>query len=162
MLNRLTGQIADICRAPDLLFKEKWLIAPTRRVGYQWLDSVALAGCSPFNFHVKTFRSLSLDIATPRMKDAAASLADPIQNEVLMGRVFGKLRKPEGEGYLLGLPPGPGLTSVLSGAIRDLRLAGLTARDLKLEDFHGKGSSRGLATKARELISILECLGLYS
>jgi len=157
MLNRLTGQIADICRAPDLLFKEKWLIAPTRRVGYQWLDSVALAGCSPFNFHVKTFRSLSLDIATPRMKDAAASLADPIQNEVLMGRVFGKLRKPEGEGYLLGLPPGPGLTSVLSGAIRDLRLAGLTARDLKVEDFHGKGSSRGLATKARELISILEC-----
>jgi ATP-dependent helicase/nuclease subunit B len=157
MLNRLTGQIADICRAPDLLFKEKWLIAPTRRVGYQWLDSVALAGCSPFNFHVKTFRSLSLDIAATRMKESATSLADPIQNEVLMGRVFGKLRKPEGEGYLLGLPPGPGLNSVLSGAVRDLRLAGITARDLKPEDFHGKGSSRGLVTKARELISILEC-----
>ncbi|HEY5502080.1 MAG TPA: PD-(D/E)XK nuclease family protein [Candidatus Anoxymicrobiaceae bacterium] len=157
MLNRLTGQIADICRAPEELFKEKWLLAPTRRIGYQWLDSVALSGCSPFNFHVKTSRSLALELATPVMKDRGLSLLGPVQNEVLISRVLGDLRKPVGDGYLLGLPPGPGLNSVLSGAIRDLRLAGLAARDLTPHDFHGKGSSRSLATKARELISILEC-----
>ena len=155
MLNRLTGQIADICRAPEELFKEKWLLAPTRRIGYQWLDSVALSGCSPFNFHVKTSRSLALELATPVMKDRWLSLLGPVQNEVLISRVLGDLRKPVGDGYLLGLPPGPGLNSVLSGAIRDLRLAGLAARDLTPHDFHGKGSSRSLATKARELISIL-------
>ena len=156
MLNRLTGQIADICRAPEALFKEKWLLAPTRRIGYQWLDSVALSGCSPFNFHVKTSRSLALELATPVMKDRALSLLGPVQNEVLISRVLGDLRKPAGDGYLLGLPPGPGLNSVLSGAMRDLRLAGLAARDLTPDDFHGKGSSRSLATKAGELISILD------
>ena len=41
-LNKLTQEISLVCR--DHLLEEKWLIAPSLRVGHQWLDNVALNG----------------------------------------------------------------------------------------------------------------------
>ena len=35
-MNTLASELATVCR--DHLLSEKWLIAPSRRVGHQWLD----------------------------------------------------------------------------------------------------------------------------
>ena len=45
--------------------REKWVIAPSIRIGYQWLDRVARAGQPVFNTHVKTLGALALEIAGP-------------------------------------------------------------------------------------------------
>ncbi len=37
-LNSLTTALRDVCR--ERVLEEKWLLAPSRRVGFQWLDSV--------------------------------------------------------------------------------------------------------------------------
>ncbi len=34
-MNQLTTALAEVCR--EHVLEEKWLIVPSRRVGYQWL-----------------------------------------------------------------------------------------------------------------------------
>jgi hypothetical protein len=60
-LNRLLYGLARICR--ERLLEEKWLIAPSLRVGYQWLDTVTRSGQATINVRVKTLKGMVLDIA---------------------------------------------------------------------------------------------------
>ena len=54
-MNTLIEHLAEACR--DHLLGVKWLIAPSRRVGHQWLDQVARAGAPVVNVHVQTIRA---------------------------------------------------------------------------------------------------------
>ncbi len=132
--NRLTEDLERLCaeRALD----EKWLLAPTIRVGVQWLDSVARSGQPVLNFRVNTVKRFALDIATHVMQERHLELLPDkgMRAQLLVGRVFGRLAEPA-RGYLSGLTPSPGLNEALTGAVRDLRMAGLTAEDLEAHDF---------------------------
>ena len=50
------------------MIAEKWLLAPSLRVGYQWLDALTRAGQPVLNVRVKTVRHMTLDLATPEME----------------------------------------------------------------------------------------------
>jgi RecB family exonuclease len=134
-LNRLTLTLRDICR--DKVLEEKWLLAPSLRVGFQWLDSVARSGQPVLNARVKTLRQMVLDLASGEMARKGLTFLGGVGGEVLVDRVFGRLRAA-GRGYATGLEPSPGLTRTLVQAIRDLRLAGLRSPNVKAGAFEVK------------------------
>ena len=68
----LTSALKDVCR--DRLLDEKWLLAPSRRIGHQWLDVVARAGQPAVNVRIKTIRSLALELAAPEITAKAVRL----------------------------------------------------------------------------------------
>jgi RecB family exonuclease len=145
-LNRLTQALRELCAEQALA--EKWLLAPSRRVGMQWLDAVARSGQPVLNVRVESPQTMALlRLAAPALERQGLTFLRGLRREVLVGRLFAQLRD-QGEGYLSALEPSPGLTSALSRALRDLRLAGVTAAGL------GAGSFE-VAAKGRELRGLL-------
>ena len=71
-MNHIVESLAAICR--DRLLAEKWLIAPSLRVGHQWLDAVTRSGQPAINVRVKTLRRLALELAGPAMASAGFTL----------------------------------------------------------------------------------------
>jgi hypothetical protein len=145
-LNRLTQALRELCAEQALA--EKWLLAPSRRVGMQWLDTVARSGQPVLNVRVESPQTMALlRLAAPALERKGLTFLRGLRREVLVGRLFAQLRD-RGEGYLSALEPSPGLTAALSRALRDLRLAGVTAAGL------GAGSFE-VAAKGRELQGLL-------
>lgn len=68
-LNTFAAALAAICQEAPLT--EKWLVAPSLRIGYQWLDRIALAGRPVFNVRVFTLTGLALDLAAAAMEKRA-------------------------------------------------------------------------------------------
>ena len=145
-LNRLTTALRDICR--DRVLEEKWLLAPSLRVGFQWLDSVARSGQPVLNVRVKTFQQMVLELVATEMDRRGLAFLRGVRFEVLVDRLFERLRA-RGGGYTTGLAPSPGLTKTLTQAIRDLRLAGLKSHGLKTGAFE-------VARKGKEIKTLLE------
>lgn len=147
-LNRLNQEIAELCRQDVLA--DKWLLAPSRRVGFQWLDSVALSGRPLVNIRIKTVRGMALELAAAEMERLGLRFLRGIEAEVLVSGIVERLREVEG-GYLLELDAGPGLTRAVLRAITDLRLAGVSADRLDVGEFE-------VELKGRQVKSLL---GLY-
>ena len=59
--NKFIQNLAASCS--EHLLAEKWLIAPNRRVGNQWVEQVARMGQPAVNLRVTTFRSLVLELS---------------------------------------------------------------------------------------------------
>ena len=51
----------------ERLLTPKLLVAPSMRVGQQWLDAAARAGAPVINARAKTLSRLALDLAAPAM-----------------------------------------------------------------------------------------------
>ncbi len=131
-LNRFVRAIGEVCK--DRVVEEKWVIAPSLRVGFQWLDRITRSGAPVVNARVKTLPSLALELASPEMTRQGLSYISGIRAEVLIDRIFAEL-KNKGEVYLTRLTQTPGLIQSIAGTIRDLRLAGLSLKELEPESF---------------------------
>jgi RecB family exonuclease len=132
--------LAESCGAH--LLREKWLLAPSYRVGQQWLDAVARAGQPVVNLHLHTPASFALELTVPRLE--GRQLLTPLGRVVLAARLLREL----GAGYLGGLRPSLALAERLAATIHDLRLAGLEPDDLERGRFEAP-------TKGREIIQLL-------
>jgi hypothetical protein len=152
-LNRLTSWVRDICR--EQVPAEKWLLAPSLRVGHQWLDTVARSGTPVVNVRVKTRRSLALELAAAEMSRQGLRYLQGVRREILMDGVFAGLRRSRGA-YLSGLKPSAGLTRALCSSVEDLRLAGLAASDLRPADFEVEPKGRDMAKVLRTYEKTLE------
>jgi PD-(D/E)XK nuclease superfamily len=128
-LNRLGSSIRDLCLSRPL--SEKWIIAPSRRVGYQWLDAVARSGCAVLNARVNTLESLAMELAGKEMQASGARRIGSIEAEIMMSAVIADLD----DNYLAGLSPSRKLTSAVLRTLEDLRLAGLASADLSADLF---------------------------
>lgn len=144
--SRLVESLAEVCR--QYLLQEKWLLAPSRRVSYQWLDAVSRAGQTVVNVHVKTLRSLAVDLASPEMTAKNLRLLTGRAGEMLADRVFRKL-KTQGLDYLGELQPSTGLAQVLHRTIQAIRLAGLNVGRIPDDRFE-------VITKGRDVRKIVE------
>jgi len=132
------------------MLEEKWLLAPSRRVGQQWLDSVVRSGQPVLNVHVETLETLTLlYLAAPEVERRGLTFVSGIQREVLISRVFSSLRVT-GHGYLWPLPPSPGLISAISSTINDLRLAGIPAGEISPAQFEVDAKGREIAALLTE------------
>jgi hypothetical protein len=126
-LNRFTAALWDYCQ--EHVLEEKWVLAPSMRAGFQWVDRVARSDRPVINLRVKMLRHLALELAAPEMERRGFRFLRGVAAEVLVGGLLSGLRK-EGAGYLLGLDPSLGLVRTIHGSLRDLRLAGIAAAEL--------------------------------
>lgn len=150
LLNRLALSLQAFCAAHTL--EEKWLIAPSRRVGFQWLDAVTRSGQPVLNMRVKTLRNLALDIAAPEMEKRGLAFARGIQSEVLISIVFDRLKsKGRGGKYLFDLEPSSGLLKALCATLADIRIAGVSPGKPGATD----GRAFEVETKGREIMALL-------
>ncbi|MBM3300446.1 MAG: hypothetical protein FJY85_10865, partial [Deltaproteobacteria bacterium] len=121
-MNRLIGELARVCG--NYLLQEKWLIAPSLRVGHQWVDCVTLAGAAVVNLRLKTLKRTALDLAGPEMARRGLALVSRLGITVVVAEILQRLGS-DPQTYFATVRPGPTLTRSMAGAVEALRLAGL-------------------------------------
>ena len=151
--NQLVQSLGAVCRQEPIA--EKLVLAPSRRVGFQWLDHLARSGTPVMNVRVGTLQTLALNLAAPQMDAGKLRFLRGHHREVLAARLIGELLDANPKGYLAALKPSPGLTRTVLRCIGDLRLAGLDAGDLQQPAFEvplkGRAIALLLAAWEREL-----------
>lgn len=145
MTNRLAQSIDEFCRRYPV--DEKWLLVPSYRVGYQWLENTARGGCAILNLHLKTLPSLALEMASRAMEERGLRFLRGLMLELLVGDILSRSGSPDG--YLLRYTTDPDLASAVCGTLLDLRLAGLAAEDLDPERFEPPAKGKELANVLR-------------
>lgn len=143
--NRFIEVLSDYCGAHIL--DEKWVLAPSLRVGHQWLELVARQGRPVLNARVKSFQNLAHELAAPALQANGLAFLGRTQREVLVARSFAELCAAGG-GYLSSLAPSLSLIRTLARTLEDLRLAGLSPADLDPDAFE-------VPAKGREIRSLL-------
>lgn len=151
MQSRIVTTLKDICR--DNLLHEKWVIAPSLRVGYQWLEQIAKSGQPVMNAHVKTLRRIVLDIASDYMNENHLEFLTGIKAEMLAYDIFSKLENEIG--YLSKLNLSRGLVQTMLGSVYDLRLAGLNSENITPENFEVMKKGMDIKALMREYESEL-------
>ena len=134
-MNRLHESLYIVCK--QRVFDEKILLAPSLRIGHQWLDGVSMGGGTPVNVRVSTLKGLVIRIAESRRTAVGATVMNAMRGEYLIGSLFRELSVEE-NGYLLSLAPYSGLVSTMYRLIVDLRLAGLEPDDLDATKFESE------------------------
>lgn len=156
--NTLINSLAELAAGEPL--REKTLLAPSRRVGIQWLDSVARSGRPVLNFRVNTIDGLAVEMASPLMAERGLKLAGRARVRVSAGRAFAGLAGSSAAGYLARLAPGPGLTDTLVRTICDLRMAGIDAGGLQPAAFEVEAKGAEIKALLEGYARELECQGL--
>ena len=142
--SRLVQEIAGLCRSRMLA--EKWIIAPSRRVGNQWAECVARSGQAAVNLRVKTLRSLATELAGPEMVAQKVKLVSEQAGPLLIDQVFRRLRAELR--YLSTLPASSGLAETMFRSVQDIRLAGLVPDQVVPRKFE-------VSAKGQDLLRIL-------
>jgi len=104
-MNAFVAALAELCATRR--FEEKRLIAPSRRVGNQWLDAAARAGRPVLNARVETLFSLAVNLAASLLARDGLSVA-PRRAELLLADRTLRTLLPQRLGYLSSPPPVPG------------------------------------------------------
>ncbi|MEW6141247.1 MAG: PD-(D/E)XK nuclease family protein [Thermodesulfobacteriota bacterium] len=131
-MNQFLHALADVCSSH--VTDEKWLLAPSLRIGHQWLDQLTLHGVAPLNVRVKTLKGMVLDLAGPAMSIQGVELVPDSGCLVIMDRIVQRLRQDPSR-YFSAVPEGPSLADAMFRAVRALQMAGLTAGDVRVESF---------------------------
>ena len=131
-MNQFLHALAEVCSSH--VTDEKWLLAPSLRVGHQWLDQLTLHGVAPLNVRVKTLKGMVLDVAGPAMSTQGVELVPDSGCLVIMDRIVQRLRQDLSR-YFSAVPEGPSLADAMFRAVRELQMAGLTAEDVRVESF---------------------------
>ena len=152
-MNRITQSISKICR--DQLLTEKWLLAPSLRVGYQWLDQVARQGQPVVNVHVKTMTSMALELVGPILASHSLTLVSPRAAVLLVDRVVRQLWQ-SGLKYLGATQPSAGLAETVLSSINAIRLAGLSEEDLNRSCFEVSRKGDDLEQLLTHYLKLLE------
>ena len=142
--SRLVEEISGLCRSRMLA--EKWLIAPSRRIGNQWAECVARNGQAAVNLRIKTLRSLATELAGQEMVARKVALVSEQAGPLLIDQVFRRLKA--GLRYLGSLPASAGLAETMFRSIQDIRLAGLTPEQVVPRRFE-------VSAKGQDLLQIL-------
>ncbi|MEA1996463.1 MAG: PD-(D/E)XK nuclease family protein [Gemmatimonadota bacterium] len=157
-MNRLTESLAR-CQRKNIL-REKWLIAPSVRVGYQWLDQVALSGQAAVNVRVKTLRNMAAELAEPALRERGLRPLTGRQGVFLTGIILSRLRAGKKGGYITSLEPGVRLLERLYSGLGELRLAGFDRRPVRPGSFEVRAKGSELAALMDEYRKELGARGL--
>jgi hypothetical protein len=137
--------LSVVCR--ERLLDEKWLLAPSLRTGHQWMESLSRAGQAAVNVHIKTLKSMALDLAAPQLSAKKLTLLSGRAGTLIADSVFRLLRQ-EGLEYLGELRASTGLADVIFGSLDSIRMAGLDLDDVAPASFE-------VGEKGRDLQRIL-------
>jgi ATP-dependent helicase/nuclease subunit A len=130
----------------DAIPPATWLLAPSRRVGNQWLETLARTGRPAANVHVTTVSALAYDIIAASLARQSFRLAPPRAKIIAIEQLL-----VEHHGELSSLAAGGSVrrrAERVLHSIEALRMAGLAAQQV----------ARGLrhAGKARDLALLMD------
>ncbi|MHB8835612.1 MAG: PD-(D/E)XK nuclease family protein [Candidatus Methylomirabilia bacterium] len=118
-MNTFIAALAGLCASRPL--DEKRLVAPSRRVGNQWLDDAARAGQPVLNVRVETLRSLAVDLAAPALASLGLAVAPRRAEQLLIDRVLRTLLREGRLPWLSRARPGAGLAATVLATLLELR-----------------------------------------
>jgi len=124
-----------------------WLVAPSRRVGHEWLETVVRLGHPVANLHVTTLAALAFDIVADTLTATGTELAPPRAKLVAAEQVLDDSRA-DLESFRDFTGPLRRLAERVLASLEALRAAGLTSRDVV--------GGLGRSAKARDLGLLLD------
>jgi ATP-dependent helicase/nuclease subunit B len=132
VLNNFLVDLAESCQNNPLT--EKWLIAPTVRIGLQWLDSIVFDNRPLLNVHVKTPKNVAAELARLEDNQGWQKYVSNIQVELLLADIFEQLQKNK-KAYFSNISLSQGLIARLASTFEDLRLAGIRSTAISTNVF---------------------------
>lgn len=139
--------VAELAAAPRT---NAWLVAPSRRVARQWLDSIALSGTPVFNVRATTPRALCYDLAAASLAAAGHVVASSRASLVLLEKVLVNADRGGKLQYFARPRSYRRLAERMLVSLAAIRMAGLTAADIRGRQGFGDSS------KGRDLALLLE------
>jgi ATP-dependent helicase/nuclease subunit B len=151
-MNRLIAELAVVCR--QRVTEEKWLLAPSNRVGHQWLLALSRAGGFAVNVHVHTLTNLALALAGPAFAEADLELISPRHATLIIDQILTRLR-PRALGFSENLASASGLARAVFTSIDALRQADIGAGALVPSHFEVGDKGKALAEVFAAYVEIL-------
>jgi ATP-dependent helicase/nuclease subunit B len=125
MISSLLQPMVQTCR--EYVLDEKWLLAPSRRVGNQWKDQVNLAGTNTVNLHTETIKSAVLRIVSDELASRGIEFASEVRSGLIVGAILEQLLEAGQLSYLHQVESIDRLAQLVAKSIDDLRRADLSA-----------------------------------
>ncbi len=157
-MNIFIAALAGLCASKPL--EEKRLIAPSRRVGNQWLDAAARAGQPVLNARVETLRSLAVELAAPALANDGLTVAPRRAEQLLADRVLRAMLLEGRLPFLSQARPGAGLAATVLASLAELRREGVPEDRLRDGVFEDGAKSADLRLLAGEYGRLLAAEGL--
>jgi ATP-dependent helicase/nuclease subunit B len=143
-LSRLVESLAEVCR--DHPLEEKVLIAPSRFVGHQIVESLVRSGTPWVHLRVESVRSLAHAVAGPVIAEEGLTLLSRAQALALIEQACAEALTADS--YFGELAGRPGLHRAVQSTFDELRSAGISPSSLPESAF-------GDARKVIELKTVL-------
>ncbi len=157
-MNTFIAALAAQCASRPI--DEKRLIAPSRRVGNQWLDAAARSGRPMLNVRVETLRSLAVDLAAPALARGGLTVAPRRGAQLLIDRVLRALLREGRLPYLSRAKPGAGLAATVLASLAELRQEDIPEENLRKGVFADVAKNADLKLLAGEFSRLLAAEGL--
>lgn len=119
-MSQLIDKIIQVCS--DHPLAEKWLLAPTLRVGWQWIDAATKQGRPLVNVHCKTIQGAVLDAVTPHLVKHGLRFASRMHGVLLLESIWRRL--DPATNYFRALEPNLALFERIYASLQDLRASG--------------------------------------
>jgi ATP-dependent helicase/nuclease subunit B len=152
-MNRFIEALAKVCN--EHLLEEKWLLAPTTRVGHQWLLQVSKSGQPVINAEIKTAKSLALALAGPEMAHRRVSLMSTRLAQLFVDVIIRRLQGSQLR-YLGQLSPNIHTAQTIHASLEAIRLAGLTVHDIRPGQFEAPAKGADLQLILNEYLDQLQ------
>ena len=123
-------QLTELCRAH--ITRAKWVFVPSHAVGHTLGERIALRGTNWLNLRFVTPLDLALRMGAPFLVERGIDPSEDGVGPALIMRLL--LDLPQG-GYFRPLADQPSMAQALWATIRELRMAGIRAGDLKVDAF---------------------------
>ena len=117
-MNDISRQVAEACDRN--LLDRKCLVAPSLRVGHQWILQAA-AERGLVNIEPRTLAGLATELAAPALAIAGLSKVSTRASTMLVDSILSRLRG-RGEGYLLSLPASLAISRTIHDSIQAVRM----------------------------------------
>ncbi len=103
--------------------EEKWLLAPSLRIGRAWVDAMAFFGCPTANLHETTLSGTARKMIQSTLNHQDMQIINHIKELHLIARALKEVgHNPDG--YITAQKPTESLVNALYQTIRSLRLSG--------------------------------------
>ncbi len=134
-LTPFLATVRTLCR--ERLIEEKWLLAPSLRVGRQWLDSLTLSGTAVINCRVCTLAGMAMRFAGPVMNDRGLSYCNDKAQLFLVDSILRSLSR-DSSSYFWELRRGLSLSRRVCAMLEALELAGIGPDDITRDHFESE------------------------
>lgn len=131
--------LAEACSSRPL--DTKWLLAPSLRIGHQWIESLVRSGHSIVNLHPMTVSRIALEIVGSELAAKGLTVAARSLAPVIVDAAWPEL---PGDGYLGRMEQSADVSAIVSESLLSLRLVGVNSDQLEEKHFETDEKARDI------------------